>query len=113
MPMYRPPAFDFAYPARMHEASHRLAAAIGVLALALGACGEGDPKPAAAPVPEAPAPEADKPERQVISAELDAKVAGRELPPRDTPLAVGTTGPDLQEMRDGAPAIVVFYRGHW
>lgn len=66
------------------------------LALALTGCGD-DPAP----------------ERQVITAEMDAKVAGRKLPKRDTPLAVGMVAPDLQEMREGAPAIVVFYRGHW
>jgi len=44
---------------------------------------------------------------------MDAKVAGRKLPKRDTPLMVGMVAPDLHEMREGAPAIVVFYRGHW
>ncbi|MEZ6008729.1 MAG: hypothetical protein R3F05_13325 [Planctomycetota bacterium] len=73
----------------------RLALA-AALTLALAGCGD------------APAPE-----RQVISAEMDAKVAGRKLPQRDTPLTVGMVAPDLPEMREGAPAIVVFYRGHW
>ncbi|MCB9824447.1 MAG: hypothetical protein H6806_11895 [Planctomycetes bacterium] len=71
-------------------------ALVASLALALAGCGD---------VPG--------PERQVITPEMDAKVAGRKLPKRDTPLTVGMVAPDLHEMREGAPAIVVFYRGHW
>lgn len=109
---------------RQRRGGRRVAPVLCLVALALaGLTGCGDPPagPDPAADPGAPGAVAERgdgpatpaPHREVVTAEMNARVKGHKLPPRDEPLVVGLAAPTVEGTVAGRAAVIVFYRGHW